>query len=202
MVEKSKLASQASATGGILILLLGLWFVSAIAVGLFFNQGDCPGLGGPTPVAGCEYAPFFFLYASQTEGYLILVQGIALELMGVLLLVVRSAYLETEKRQISKAGKSFFKGGILLLALGLLFVSAIAIVLSPNPGCLMGLTTVPAPACAYVPYTILNAWEGNWVLGIGIFLELLGVLMLVWRRLWYYEEIRKEKKLPETISTC
>ncbi len=38
------------------------------------------------------------------------------------------------------------------------------------------------------------AWLGGWVLGIGILLEILGLMILVFRWLWYYERNTQKRK--------
>src|SRR5487761_312138 len=100
MVETKQLPSVIALAGGIITSLFGLFFVSLTTLHFGLTQGDCPGLASP-PLAGCTYLPYFVLYGPPPLDYLMLLQGILFELLGYLLLVLRSAYLKPRRVRVS-----------------------------------------------------------------------------------------------------
>ena len=132
--------------------------------------------------AACAYLPYFILYEPPLSDYLRLLQGISLELLGFLLLVARSAYLKPEGAHISAAtDKKRFPTAGIMLTLGLSFVVFIGIALAPQSGCSMQLNTLPAPGCAYVPYSILFVWGGWYIMVAGIAIQFAGLLIFLLR---------------------
>jgi hypothetical protein len=183
MVEARQTADKVSLAGGVLASLFGLWFIFFSAVSVLFEQTDCPGLGSPHPAAGCAYGTFFTLYAPEHNIYPLLMLGIVLELVGLLLLIIRPVYFRSDKVHVSARGRFPLNVEIISLGLGYSFVIFIGIALTPfTAGCSMQISTIPAPQCAYLPYAILFEWGGIYIWGLGLLLQIIGFVILVFRQ--------------------